>query len=33
MSGTFAYDLYDKTNGQKIKITEGRFDLSGVYVY
>jgi hypothetical protein len=33
MSGTFEYDLYDKTHGQKIKITEGRFDLSGVYVF
>jgi hypothetical protein len=33
ISGTFEYDLYDKENGQKIKITEGRFDLSGVYVF
>jgi len=33
MSGIFEYDLYSKTTGQKIKITEGRFDLSGVYVF
>lgn len=33
ISGTFEYDLYNKENGQKIKITEGRFDLSDVYVF
>lgn len=33
ISGTFEYDLFNRENGQKIKITEGRFDLSDVYVF